>query len=97
MTLETALVLAIIPAFGGMVAAIGALWRKLGKRDETVMELSRDNIALATAAKQDAREDVAQLMKAVDAIKAATESVQSMAQMREDIIEIRNMLEDRAA
>lgn len=97
MTLETALVLAIIPAFGGMVAAIGALWSKLGKRDETIMELSRDNIALATAAKQDAREDVAQLMKAVDAIKTATESVQSMAQMREDIIEIRNMLEGPAA
>jgi hypothetical protein len=95
--METLLAMAIVPAFGGMVGAIAAMWHKLGKRDETIMQMAQDNIALATAAKQDAREDVAQLMKAVDAIKAATESVQSMAQMREDIIEIRNLLEGRAS
>ncbi|QYJ00734.1 hypothetical protein KUV46_15600 [Thalassovita mediterranea] len=96
MSVETLLTIAIVPAFIGMGGAMAALWHKLGKRDETIMELARENITLATAAKQDAREDVAQLMKAVDAIKLATESVQGMAQMRDDIIEIRNLLEGRA-
>ncbi|WP_143435462.1 hypothetical protein [Henriciella aquimarina] len=93
--METLLTIVFVPIGAAISGAFVALWQKLNKKDETILELSRDNIALATAAKEDARDDVAQLMKAVDAIKVAAESVQSMAKMREDIIEIRSLLEGK--